>query len=316
MRVMAMVVVGLVLSVGLAVAQPRPGDGAGITVYEDVNFQGAAVTIRDDVADLRDFRLNDRISSLQVAPGEAWEVCENNYFGGRCVIFSGSERDLRRRRWNDTISSLRRVREADDRRIPDDRRGRDGRDDRAERPRPSITVYDDLNFQGAPFTFRSEVPDLREFGLNDRVSSLQVAAGDSWEICDNVGFGGPCIVVSGSDRDLRTRNWNDMITSMRPVQDRDGRRGRGSNIGRPSPRSQIVLFDQPGYRGEAQKVTEAAAGLGAFANRARSLQILDGVWELCEEPRWTGRCVRVTSSVPDLGRVGLRGVASARPIER
>jgi len=107
------------------------------------------------------------------------------------------------------------------------------------------------------------------------------------------------------------------------VQDRQVRSNRDDRNGRsdafivpPSSGREIVLFDQTGYRGAAQNVTEAVPGLGAFANRARSVQILDGVWELCEEPRWTGRCVRVTSSAPDLGRVGLRGVASARPLER
>jgi len=69
-------------------------------------------------------------------------------------------------------------------------------------------------------------------------------------------------------------------------------------------------------RGVAQNVTQAAPGLGAFANRTRSVQVLDGVWELCEQSRWGGRCVRITSSVPDIGRIGINGVASARPLDR
>ena len=189
-------------------------------------------------------------------------------------------------------------------------------------PRQGITVYDDVNFQGVPATFRSDVADLREFGLNDRISSLQVAPGESWEVCENVNFGGQCVVVSGSDSDLRRRGWNDMITSMRPAQGREGRRDRDDRNDRgdvfiaPPTRSEIVLFDRPGYRGVAQNVTEAAAGLGAFANRAQSAQILDGVWELCEQTRWSGRCVRISSSVPDLARIGLSRVASVRPLNQ
>jgi beta/gamma crystallin len=316
-RVIALAVAGFALGVGVSVAQSRQAGGVGITVYDDVNFQGAALTFAGDVADLRDSNLNDRISSLQVAPGESWEVCENTNFGGRCLVVSGSELDLRARGWNDMISSIRRVPGRDGRRARDDRAAREDRVD------VSITVFDDVNFQGAPMTFRGDVADLREFGLNDRISSLQVPSGESWEVCENTNFGGRCVVVAGSDRDLRPRGWNDIISSMRPVQGREGRRYRDDRNDRdtafvvpPSPRSEIVLFDQPGYRGGKQNVTEAAAGLGAFANRARSVQILDGVWELCEQSRWNGRCVRVSSSVPDLGRIGLSGVASARPLDR
>jgi hypothetical protein len=178
-----------------------------------------------------------------------------------------------------------------------------------------------VNFRGEPFIVRGDVADLRDVGWNDRISSLQMAPGESWEVCENTNFGGRCGVVSGSEGDLRRRGWNDMVSSMRPVRGRDNSRGRDDRndrddrFGPPSSRSEIVLFDQAGYRGAAENVTEAVAGLGAFTNRARSAQILDGVWELCEEPRWSGRCVRVTSSVPDLGRIGLRGVASARPLD-
>ena len=215
--VIALLVAAPAPDAAVSAAQPRRDDGVGVVVYDDVNFQGPALTLRNDVADLREFRLNDRISSLQMAPGETWEVCENVNFGGRCAVLTGSDRDLRPRGWNDMISSMRRVRGRDDRRA---------RDDRNDRGRASITVYDDVNFRGSPFTFRSEVADLREFGLNDRISSLQMDPDESWEICENTRFGGRCTVVSGSDRDLRTINWNDMISSMRPARGRDDRDDR------------------------------------------------------------------------------------------
>ena len=120
-RVIALVVGVLALGTGVSVAQPRQVGEVGITVYNDVNFRGATGTFRNNVPDLRDFRLNDSISSLRVAPGESWEVCENVNYGGRCVVVSGSERDLRTRGWNDIISSMRRV------------PGRDGRRDQRSR---------------------------------------------------------------------------------------------------------------------------------------------------------------------------------------
>src|SRR5438876_559827 len=106
-RVIALASAVLVLGVGMSAAQPR--QVGGITVSDDVNFGGATMTFVHDVPDLRDVALNDRISSLQVGPGESWEVCEDANYRGRCIVMSGSERDLRTRGLNDVITSIRRV---------------------------------------------------------------------------------------------------------------------------------------------------------------------------------------------------------------
>ena len=37
---------------------------------------GRSATIRNDMANLEAIGLNDAVSSLQVGPGEQWEVCE------------------------------------------------------------------------------------------------------------------------------------------------------------------------------------------------------------------------------------------------
>jgi hypothetical protein len=212
-RVIALAIAVLALGVGVSVAQPR--QVGGITVSDDVNFQGTTMTFADDVPDLRNVALNDRISSLRVAPGEAWEVCEDANYRGRCIVVSGSERDLRTRGLNDAITSMRRV---------EGREARDDRDDRDDRRGVSITVYDDVNFRGATMTFRRDVPDLRDVQFNDRISSLQAAPGQSWEVCEDANYRGRCIVVSGSERDLRARGLNDVITSIRRVPGRDDRR--------------------------------------------------------------------------------------------
>ena len=88
----------------------RAMGGVGITVYEDSNFRGRNATFRNDVPDLRQVGLNDRIESLEVAPGELWEVCVDAFYRGRCQVFSEYEPDLRRRGWAREISSMRRVR--------------------------------------------------------------------------------------------------------------------------------------------------------------------------------------------------------------
>ena len=98
--------------VGLSVpasAQSRRYSGRGITVYADPDFRGASTTIREDTPDLRGFGLNDKISSIEVPNGEAWEICQDINYGNRCQVITGSVSDLRGMGWNDRISSLRRV---------------------------------------------------------------------------------------------------------------------------------------------------------------------------------------------------------------
>src|SRR5687768_3403244 len=82
---------------------------SGITVYEDPDFRGDSVTFRNEVPDLRQHALNDRISSIEVDGNQAWEVCRDVNYGGGCRVFQGSIEDLRSEGWNDRISSMRTV---------------------------------------------------------------------------------------------------------------------------------------------------------------------------------------------------------------
>ena len=51
-RLFALVAVALALGVSVSSAQQRQGGAAGITVFDDVNFEGPTVTLRGDVADV------------------------------------------------------------------------------------------------------------------------------------------------------------------------------------------------------------------------------------------------------------------------
>jgi hypothetical protein len=74
----------------------------------------------------------------------------------------------------------------------------------------------------------------------------------------------------------------------------------------------IVLYDQPSYRGNP---TNYKGPVPSLNRRAWSVTIGRGVWELCEGANFTGRCITLDQSVPDLGAQGLRGaVRSVRPV--
>ena len=89
-----------VVTAGTAKAQPqdRQMGGIGITVFEDIGYRGPTATFRNDQPDLGAAGFGNRISSLQVAPGEIWEVCQGINYGPPCQVFSGNESDLQRRK--------------------------------------------------------------------------------------------------------------------------------------------------------------------------------------------------------------------------
>lgn len=173
-----------------------------------------------------------------------------------------------------------------------------------------ITVFEDPGYRGGSATFRDDVPDLRRFKLNDRVSSLRVAPGALWEVCIDIDYSGRCHVFGGSEPDLRRLSgWNDEISSLRRVRGEGGRRGVRPPVGGP----QIELFDRTAFRGRSRSLTDPQSSLGSFGRAVRSVRITRGRWEICEGTRWSGPCVTVTDSVADIGRLGLSGVSSIRP---
>ncbi|WP_449253394.1 beta/gamma crystallin-related protein [Brevundimonas naejangsanensis] len=81
----------------------------------------------------------------------------------------------------------------------------------------SITVYRDANYRGQSMSFRDEVPNLRNLGMNDAISSIRLSRG-SWEVCEDANYRGRCEVVRGDIRDLRNTGLNDKISSLRPAR--------------------------------------------------------------------------------------------------
>ena len=167
-----------------------------------------------------------------------------------------------------------------------------------------ITVYTNPNFTGESVSFRNDTPDLRGYSLNDKISSLDIPNGESWEVCQDINYANRCQVFSGSVSDLRSMGWNDRISSLRRVSTTfNGRRTNGVLLPNGSNRSQgLVLYDRPNFRGTSTVVnSDSNVGLG---NGLGSAQVRGGSWQLCDR---TGRCATVTQDVADLSQLGLRG---------
>jgi hypothetical protein len=177
------------------------------------------------------------------------------------------------------------------------------------RSNAGITVFTNPNFSGESASFRDDMPDLRAYGLSDKISSLEISNGQSWEVCQDINFGNRCQVFSGSVSDLRNIGWNDRISSLRRVG--SGFRGRApGGVGSTNYSEGLVLYDRTNFRGNSMVVSNSAnLGSGSGMGSAR---VRGGVWQLCDR---SGRCVTVSQDVPDLSRLGLNGrITSARVI--
>ncbi len=83
------------------------GYGGAVALFAQRNWRGQALRIDGDEANLAYTGLNDRVRSIQVEPGAAWEVCSDAGFGGRCVTVRRSIADTRSIGLGDSISSIR-----------------------------------------------------------------------------------------------------------------------------------------------------------------------------------------------------------------
>lgn len=308
----------IALSSGVASAQRNErgmGGIVGITVYDDRDFRGRNANFRNDVPDLRQAGMNDRIVSFQIASGETWEVCENAFYGGRCQVFYGYESDLRQRGWSRTISSMRRV------------RGGGGGQPPIYPPQPyppqppigetrGMTLYEDRNFRGSSRTLNGPTPDFRSLGFNDKAESVRVPRGEVWEICRDINYVG-CVRIEGDASDLKNYgNLRGEVSSARPW--RGGGGGGGWDGNRPWPpggggRPRIVLYSGANFSGRSITLDNATGSISM--SNVQSVRVSNGAtWQICEDSNYRGRCTAASGDIANIRSMGLPGrVRSARP---
>jgi hypothetical protein len=302
----ALAIAGTVLS-GSASAQYSAQ--YGVTVFTNTNFRGESVSLRDDTPNLVPYGLNDKVRSIQIPAGEAWEVCTDVDYGNGCRVLTGSVSDLRSIGWGDRISSIRRVSSS----LSRSRRYPGAVGTTGWFGSAGVTVFTNPNFGGQSATFTTDTPDLVQYGLNDKISSIEIPEGEAWEVCTDVGYGNGCQVLTGSVSDLRRMGWSDRISSLRRVGSAGYRRNNRdvyeSDQSDPS-QTGLVFYGRPGFRGASRVVTSGSTNVGWAA---RSIQVRGGgPWEVCDN---YGECATVNQSVSDVSELGLNGrITSVRPL--
>lgn len=187
-----------------------------------------------------------------------------------------------------------------------------------------VTFYEDPGFGGRSFTTAKKVGDFSRYGFNDRASSAMVSS-QLWEVCEDVRFGGRCVVLRpGRYSSLAAMGLNDGISSVRAV-------GRNARIAEeryaPVPVAvydnrpeQIVFYEHEGFGGRSFTAEDEIGNLQryGFNDRASSVVVPEGRWEVCEDARFGGRCaVLRPGRYPSLAAMGLNDrVTSVRLVGR
>jgi hypothetical protein len=284
-------------------AEPGQRVGGGVTVYADINYRGQSAMFRDDTPNLASAGWNDAISSIRIPNGETWEICQDSDYRRNCQQLSGNVADLRTTGWNDRISSLRRT----------DNGGARGRQRSWNADGGTgVTVYANANFGGQSTFLRGATPNLVPYKINDKVSSIRITSGETWEVCQDSEYGGQCQMLSASVADLRSMGWNDRISSLRPVYDGGFGDRLPDNVWQTGPDQDLLFFDRSGFTGRSATVKAGAPNVG-FSARRGSVQLRGGgAWELCDT---SGKCVTISQDVADVSRLGLKDrITSARPV--
>src|SRR5215217_6490051 len=189
------------------------------------------------------------------------------------------------------------------------------RDSRGQRVRSSINTRDCRGRDIANINGRLSCTSAGGGGGNDRPPS-----GSYTQSCSNIDMRGS--ILSAVCRDGRG---NSVRTSLdtrdcrgRDIVNVNGQLNCSTNGGTPPPpvgaKGVITLFTQPGYAGRNATIDRPAATLGAWqmADKARSLQVRSGRWQLCSEPNFRGRCVTVDRNQRSLGLDGQ--ISSVQPV--
>lgn len=166
-----------------------------------------------------------------------------------------------------------------------------------------ITFYEHEGFAGRSFGTQQEIGNFKSSGFNDRASSA-VVFGRRWEVCENAGFNGRCVVLPpGRYASLAAMGLNDRVSSVRDL------RGDRRIDDEPSaaPVAQITFYEREGFAGQIFSTQQEVSDLRreGVNDRASSVVVVSGHWQVCDAVGFTGRCVVLPpghySSLADMG---------------
>lgn len=274
---------------------PRPGTpdtgGMPTAVLYSEEFGGERLVVTEATGDLRPRAFNDTAVAVEISGRQPWELCSDGGFRGSCQRFDPGRHVLPPALRN-RVSSLRPAGGGSP--VP---------------PPPgsnaTLVIYEHGNFGGRQLAINGTTPNFVSAGFNDVASSLEIRRG-RWQLCAHIDFGEPCAIF-GPGRHVLGPPLRDKVSSARPVF--------GSRDDPTPAGGAIALYEGFDLGGRSVLVTETTLNLRSleFNDKARSVEIYSGRWELCGDADFRGQCIVLGPGRHALPE-GLSGrVSSLRP---
>lgn len=192
-------------------------DRVRVEVYTNPNFTGAAMTLDNDIDNLRNTGFNDRIQSMRIYGGN-WEACEDQNYGGVCQVFGPGDYRRLPPQLDRSISSLRRIsNEPSWTGVIPGGQSYAVLEPGAGRSRHPIWLYEHGNFGGRTIRAVGDVADLGPSGMNDAASSVFISFG-TWQLCEDSNYRGRCFTLGPGQYNEMPPGMNDTISSFRRVR--------------------------------------------------------------------------------------------------
>ena len=150
-----------------------------------------------------------------------------------------------------------------------------------------ITFFERSDFRGRTLTLRGHTPDLSAVGFNDRLSSVAVRSG-TWQLCTEPGFAGVCVNVAPGEYRRVDAQLNNRISSAREIGTYASEQGAYNKFGHGS----IELFEERNFTGRLVALDRDTTNFDRvnFNDRAASMVVIEGTWELCADQGFRGSC--------------------------
>ena len=177
-----------------------------------------------------------------------------------------------------------------------------------------ITFYEGEGFRGRTFTTDRQVGNFEREGFNDRASSVVVEHG-RWEVCEDARFAGRCTVLRpGRYESLSGMGMNNRISSVRQVDER----ARNDNEAPAQGAAHITFYEGEGFRGRTFATDKQVGNFQRFGfnDRASSVVVERGRWEVCDDAGFAGNCrVLRRGNYESLSGMGMNNrISSVRPV--
>jgi hypothetical protein len=179
-----------------------------------------------------------------------------------------------------------------------------------------ITLFEGEYFNGRRFGANGALTNLDPTGFNDRAKSAIVRSG-TWQLCADMYFRGDCVTLPpGEYPTLQSMGMANRVSSLREIGWSGGGGGGQSGGYAGGGGRGAQLFEGLNFSGASIVVDRTIQNFDqiGFNDRARSLIVHEGTWQLCSDAYFQGDCRNYGPGRYDsLG--GTNGqTSSARPV--